>query len=125
MERVICCQQGTLVNYDDKRFFIGGGRGIFFYIVNFINFQVEPKIYGKHDENKDVFIMFIKMYIILKLLKKMLMKNIFIALYKLGTIYLLVVLMIMLSKFENIMKKHLINITSINIRNIDNRKKMS
>ena len=35
INRVLCCQQGTLVNYDNKSFLIGGGRGIFFYVVNF------------------------------------------------------------------------------------------
>ena len=28
--RVLCCQQGTIVNYNNKTFLIGGGRGIFF-----------------------------------------------------------------------------------------------
>ena len=50
MDKVICCQQGTLVNYDNKRFVIGGGRGIFFYVINFIHFQVESKIYGGNEE---------------------------------------------------------------------------
>ena len=50
MDKVICCQQGTLVNYDNKRFVIGGGRGIFFYVVNFLHFQVGPKIYGGNKE---------------------------------------------------------------------------
>ena len=50
MNKVICCQQGTLVNYDNKRFVIGGGRGIFFYVINFIHFQVESKIFGGNEE---------------------------------------------------------------------------
>ena len=50
MDKVICCQQGTLINYSNKKFLIGGGRGIFFYVVNFIYFQVESKIYGGNEE---------------------------------------------------------------------------
>ena len=50
MDKVICCQQGTLINYSNKKFLIGGGRGIFFYVVNLIYFQVESKIYGGNEE---------------------------------------------------------------------------
>ena len=55
--KVLCCQQGTLVNYDNKRFLIGGGRGIFFYIVNFINFQVETKIYSGNEEVNTILVL--------------------------------------------------------------------
>ena len=57
MSKVICCQQGTLVNYDDKRFLIGGGRGIFFYVVNFIHFQVESKVYGGNEEINTILVL--------------------------------------------------------------------
>ena len=57
LNKVICCQQGTLVNYDDKRFLIGGGRGIFFYVVNFVHFQVESKIYGGNEEINTILIL--------------------------------------------------------------------
>ena len=57
MNKVICCQQGTLVNYDDKRFIIGGGRGILFYVVNFIYFQVETKIYGANEEINTILVL--------------------------------------------------------------------
>ena len=50
MDKVICCQQGTLINYTNKKFIIGGGRGIFFYVINFIYFQVESKIFGGNEE---------------------------------------------------------------------------
>lgn len=50
MNKVICCQQGTLIKYTNKRFIIGGGRGILFYVVNFIHFQVESKIFGGNEE---------------------------------------------------------------------------
>ncbi len=55
--RVLCCQQGTLVNYNNKKFLIGGGRGIFFYIVNFINFQVEARIYGGNEEINTILVL--------------------------------------------------------------------
>ena len=57
MSKVICCQQGTLVNYDNKRFLIGGGRGIFFYVVNFIHFQVESKVYGGNEEINTILVL--------------------------------------------------------------------
>ena len=57
MSKVICCQQGTLVNYDNKRFIIGGGRGIFFYVVNFIHFQVETKVYGGNEEINTILVL--------------------------------------------------------------------
>ena len=57
MSKVICCQQGTLVNYDNKRFLIGGGRGIFFYVVNFIHFQVECKVYGGNEEINTILVL--------------------------------------------------------------------
>ena len=57
MNKVICCQQGTLVNYDNKRFLIGGGRGIFFYVVNFIHFQVESKIFGGNEEINTILVL--------------------------------------------------------------------
>lgn len=57
MSKVICCQQGTLVNYDNKRFLIGGGRGIFFYVVNFIHFQVETKVYGGNEEINTILVL--------------------------------------------------------------------
>ena len=50
INKMICCQQGSLVNYDNKRFLIGGGKGIFFFVINFINFQIEAKIYGGNEE---------------------------------------------------------------------------
>ena len=57
MNKVICCQQGTLVNYDNKRFVIGGGRGIFFYVINFIHFQVESKIFGGNEEINTILVL--------------------------------------------------------------------
>ena len=57
MNKVICCQQGTLVNYDSKRFLIGGGRGIFFYVVNFVHFQVETKVYGGNEEINTILVL--------------------------------------------------------------------
>ena len=57
ISRVLCCQQGTLVNYNDKTFLIGGGRGIFFYVVNFINFQIEAKIYGGNEEVNTILVL--------------------------------------------------------------------
>ena len=57
MDRVICCQQGTLVNYDDRHFLIGGGRGIFFFVVNFVNFQVETKILGNNEEVNSILVL--------------------------------------------------------------------
>ena len=55
--RVLCCQQGTLVNYDNKRFLIGGGRGIFFYVINFIHFQVEARVYGGNEEINTILVL--------------------------------------------------------------------
>ena len=55
--RVLCCQQGTLVNYNNTKFLIGGGRGIFFYIVNFIHFQVETRIYGGNEEINTILVL--------------------------------------------------------------------
>ena len=55
--RVLCCQQGTLVNYNNKTFLIGGGRGIFFYVVNFIHFQVEAKIFGGNEEVNTILVL--------------------------------------------------------------------
>ena len=57
MDKVICCQQGTLVNYTNKKFLIGGGRGIFFYVVNFIHFQVETKIFGGNEEINTILVL--------------------------------------------------------------------
>ena len=57
LEKVICCQQGTLVNYDNKTFLIGGGRGIFFYIINFIHFQIEAKIYSGNEELNTILVL--------------------------------------------------------------------
>lgn len=57
INRVLCCQQGTLVNYDNKTFLIGGGRGIFFYVVNFIHFQVEAKIFGGNEEVNTILVL--------------------------------------------------------------------
>ena len=57
INRVLCCQQGTLVNYDNKSFLIGGGRGIFFYVVNFIHFQVEAKIFGGNEEVNTILVL--------------------------------------------------------------------
>ena len=57
ISRVLCCQQGTLVNYDNNRFLVGGGRGIFFYVVNFIGFQVEAKIYGGNEEINTILVL--------------------------------------------------------------------
>ena len=57
MEKVICCQQGTLINYSNKKFLIGGGRGIFFYVVNFIYFQVESKIFGGNEEINSILLL--------------------------------------------------------------------
>jgi WD40 repeat protein len=55
--KVLCCQQGTLVNYNNKTFLIGGGRGIFFYVVNFIHFQVEAKIFGGNEEVNTILVL--------------------------------------------------------------------
>ena len=57
INKVLCCQQGTLVNYNNTKFLIGGGRGIFFYIVNFINFQIETKIYGGCEEVNSILVL--------------------------------------------------------------------
>jgi len=57
MDKVICCQQGTLVNYTNKKFIIGGGRGIFFFVINFIYFQVESKIYGGNEEINTILVL--------------------------------------------------------------------
>ena len=57
IEKVVCCQQGTLVNYVNKTFLIGGGRGIFFYIVNFIHFQIEAKIYSGNEEVNTILVL--------------------------------------------------------------------
>ena len=57
MDKVICCQQGTLVNYDNKHFLIGGGRGIFFFVVNFVNFQVETKVLGNNEEVNSILVL--------------------------------------------------------------------
>ena len=57
MNKVICCQQGTLVNYTNKKFIIGGGRGILFFVVNFIYFQVESKIYGGNEEINTILVL--------------------------------------------------------------------
>jgi WD40 repeat protein len=36
----ICCKPGAMANYNEEKFLIGGPRGIFFYIINFLNFQI-------------------------------------------------------------------------------------
>lgn len=50
MNNNICCKPETMANYNDEKFLIRGLRGTFFHIINFINFQIEAKIYGGVDE---------------------------------------------------------------------------
>ena len=50
MNNHICCKPGAMTNYNDEKFLIGGPRGTFFYIINFLNFQIEAKIYEGVDE---------------------------------------------------------------------------
>ena len=50
MNNHICCKPGAMANYNEEKFLIGGPRGIFFYIINFLNFQIEAKIYEGVDE---------------------------------------------------------------------------
>lgn len=57
MDKVICCQQGTLINYTNKKLLIGGGRGILFYVVNFVHFQVESKIFGGNEEINTILVL--------------------------------------------------------------------
>ena len=57
INRVLCCQQDTLVNYNNKKFLIGGGRGIFFYVINFIHFQIEAKIIGGNEEVNTILVL--------------------------------------------------------------------
>ena len=57
INRVLCCQQDTLVNYNNKKFLIGGGRGIFFYVINFIHFQIEAKILGGNEEVNTILVL--------------------------------------------------------------------
>ena len=57
INKALCCQQDTLVNYNDKQFLIGGGRGIFFYVINFIHFQIEAKIFGGNEEVNTILVL--------------------------------------------------------------------
>ena len=57
MNNNICCKPGAMINYNDEKFLIGGLRGTFFYIINFLNFQIESKIYGGFDETATILVL--------------------------------------------------------------------